>query len=221
MFCKKNRIHLYCNGQGVLHQVIAEEFGDMLKDKVIVGVDGYMCTLAGLGALPFSITPNEMKSVLVTGKYKFAVPKVIKVKLTGEFNQDYENRITGNDIGLFILKKLGCTKLKGNAILLFGHALKRISISQKMTIGNMLGEIEVRIVYFFNDNIVDIDGYCLDINGIDDFIALPGSLENIVSVQDIQEINITQVYIGGCTNGRLDDMEQISKILLGKKSIVM
>lgn len=217
MFCENNEIHIYSNGEGVLHQVIAEEFGDMLEDKIIVGVDGHMCTLAGLGALPFSITANEMKSVLITGKWKFVVPKVMKVKLTGEFNQDYQNRITGKDISLFILKKLGCTKLKGNAILLFGNVLKRLSESQKMTIGNMLGEVGVRTVYFLNDNIMHNYGYCLDVNEIVDFIALPDSLENIVSVQDIQEIYVTQVYIGGCTNGRLDDMEQISKILLGKK----
>ncbi|MBZ2174123.1 hypothetical protein K8M07_02565 [Schnuerera sp. xch1] len=218
-FCEKYEIHLYDNGEGILHQVIVEKFGNTLKDRIIVGVDGHMCTSAGLGAIPFSITANEMVSVLTTGKYTLTVPKVIKIGLTGNFNYDNENKtkISGKDISLFLIKKLGSIELKNNAILLCGDVLKQLSESQKMVIGNMLGEIGAKTVYFFEENRIDDDVYSFDVSEITSFIVLPGSVENIVSVQDVEEVKISQVYIGGCTNGRLDDMEQVAKVLLSKK----
>lgn len=218
-FCEKYEVDLYKNGEGILHQVFAENFGGDLKDKIIVGVDGHMCTSAGLGALPFSISADEMVEVLVTSKYKLVVPKVVKIEFNGEFVSDNPGKlnITGKDIALYTLKKAGILHLKGNAILLCGQTLKKLTESEKMTISNMLGEIGARTIYFVEQDLEDNCDYYkivnINVSNINMLISLPGTIDNIVSIEDVEGKKISQVYIGGCTNGRIDDMEQIAEIL--------
>lgn len=218
-FCNEHGVHLYSNGEGVLHQVVAEKFGNTLKNKIVVGVDGHMCTSAGLGAIPFSITPSEMVSVLIRGKYTLIVPKVLKVNLMGKFKLDNKGKliVAGKDIALFLLGRLGKAKLKGNVILICGNSLKQLTESQKMTVGNMLGEIGAKTVYFLEEDGIDNKEYSFSVDEIKPLIVLPGSVENVVSLENIEQKGVSQVYIGGCTNGRLDDMEQVADVLLDKK----
>lgn len=222
-FCEKYGVNLYKNGEGILHQVFVERFGSDLKDKIVVGVDGHMCTSAGCGALPFSVLPDEMVEVLATGRYKFVVPKVVKIDFDGEFfcGNSGKLTVTGKDIALHMIKQAGSANLKGNAVMLCGEALKSLSDSQKMTISNMLGEIGAKTVYFIEQSFEDDCGCCktvsINVKEIDLVVALPGAVENVVPLEEAQGKKVTQVYIGGCTNGRLDDIEMVADILENSK----
>jgi len=223
-FCRENDINLYGHGEGILHQVIAERFDTKLKSMIVVGVDGHMCTSAALGAIPFSITPAEMTNFLLTGKYNLNVPEVININLTGQFSYEDDGQnlsISGKDVALFLLGQLGSAELKGKAVLITGEALEQLSQSQKMTIANMIGEIGAKTCYFYENKDEEKED-ChkrvqIKVEDIQGFIALPGSPENVKPVMDIQDKSVTQVFIGGCTNGRIDDMEQVVKVLNGRE----
>lgn len=221
-FCKRFGIELYKNGEGILHQVFVEKFGGGLKDKIVVGVDGHMCTSAGLGALPFSITPDEMVHVLATDQYTLVVPKIVKIYLQGEFPKNNSGKlsVSGKDIILNIIKQTGISNLKGNGILLCGQALNELTESEKMTISNMLGEVGAKTVYFMVENLEEECEFYkvvnINVNEIKRVVALPGAVENVVTLDDAKGQKVSQVYIGGCTNGRLDDMEQVAEILKNK-----
>lgn len=210
-FCKKNNVRVYSKGEGILHQVIVEEFGDNLKDNIIVGVDGHMATSAPLGGLPFSIKAEEMAHVLTEGKYNVTVPKVITISLEGNL------KVSGKDVALYIIKTLRSENLKGNAILLKGKALKDISLSSKLTIANMLGEVGAKTCYFDYDTLAyeNVD-YNINLSDIEYLVTLPSSHDNVMKVSEVEDIKITQVVIGGCTNGRLEDMREVAEILKDK-----
>lgn len=220
-FCDKNKVNLFSKGEGILHQVVAERFGGRIKDKVVVGVDGHICTSAALGALPFSITPKEMVAVLTTGKYLLIVPKVVNINFQGDFICDDNGRvgISGKDIALFVIGKLGSKELKGNGVVFTGKSLESISESQRMTIANMMGEVGVKTIYFSNLEKEYDETYhnkfILDSAQVEELVAMPGSPENVAPIRQIGNILISQVFIGGCTNGRLDDMKEISQMLNG------
>ncbi|KAB3535214.1 hypothetical protein F8154_07170 [Alkaliphilus pronyensis] len=214
-FCTNHKINIYNNGEGILHQVIADKFGEQLSDKVIVGVDGHVSTSAGLGAIPFSISPSEMIDVLVKGYFTFKAPSVLYVELQGKTK---ENK--GKDIALEILGAFKLNGLKDKAVIITGEGIDGLSVSQNMTITNILGEASVRTTYYSNDTELlqhqikpDL---VIDISKVESLIALPGSPDNVEKISNVSIEKITEVFIGGCTNGRLEDIKEVVTILEGK-----
>ena len=79
------------------------------------------------------------------------------------------------------------------------------------------GEKRDRIV-----NYSDKDArYCeikeYDLAKLEPQVALPHSPGNVKAVSELDNVNIDQVIIGSCTNGRISDLRIASKILKGKK----
>ncbi|HEY0593884.1 MAG TPA: aconitase family protein, partial [Thermoanaerobaculia bacterium] len=48
-------------------------------------------------------------------------------------------------------------------------------------------------------------------------VAKPHTVDNVVPVDQVEGININQIVIGSCTNGRLDDLAIAARILRGRK----
>jgi len=186
-------------------------------------VDGHICTSAALGALTFSITPAKMVEVLTTGKYGLKVPQVVNIEIDEdlEYIQNEKPMFTGKDIALFILGKVGSKDIKDNGIIFTGSLWEKVTESQKMTVSNMMGESNVGTVYFSpsdeNNNETYHKKIKLSAKDIKEFIALPGSPEFVKPLDEVVGQPITQVFIGGCTNGRLDDMKDVAEIVQGKK----
>lgn len=57
----------------------------------------------------------------------------------------------------------------------------------------------------------------LDITGLEPQVALPHSPANAVAVGQAEGVEIDQVFIGSCTNGRITDLEAAAGILRGRK----
>ena len=49
-------------------------------------------------------------------------------------------------------------------------------------------------------------------------LACPSQVDNIHPVSEWEGTPIDQVFIGSCTNGRLEDLQKAASILRGKKS---
>lgn len=211
-FSKHYGVNLYHQGEGILHQVIAEKFGEELKDKIIVGVDGHMCTSAGMGALAFSITPDEMVNVLTYGKYQLIVPEILTINLVGDV---IDKSISGKDLVYYLISKVGKDSIKGKGIIISGKGIKSLNNSQKMTIGNILGEIGAKTVYFEDKSNESCD-FTINMEEVVPLIVEPGT-EAIKNLDEIKETIITQVYIGGCTNGRIDDIKDVVDVLKNNK----
>lgn len=217
-FCIKNNIKLYDKGEGILHQVIAEEYGEKLQDKVLIGADGHMCTSAAWGALPFSVKADDIVNFLIEGQYRLKVPEVIDINVEGkyEYYKKHNIEISGKDIGLYLIKKIGKDTIFNKGIILRG-SLNKIENSQKMTLGNMLGEVGAKTVYFSTLKPEEKSTYDFQAEEIKPQIALPGSVKNIIDIDLINKLKPTLIYIGGCTNGRIDDFEQVIEVIKGKK----
>jgi 3-isopropylmalate/(R)-2-methylmalate dehydratase large subunit len=56
----------------------------------------------------------------------------------------------------------------------------------------------------------------IDLGALQPMVALPHTVDNVVPVNETAGIKIQQVFIGTCTNGRLEDMEIAAGILKGK-----
>jgi homoaconitase/3-isopropylmalate dehydratase large subunit len=214
-FAKEFEIQLFDQGEGVIHQVLLEEFAPQRGD-VVVGADGHVCTAGAYGAVPFTVSPEEFAEIMHSGKYEITVPETVLIKIEGELNEE----VSAKDIALFMLGKFGTEELVNKAVILCGSAIENLSQAEKMTVSNMISEMDAVIAYISaeDEEIGEVSQeYYISGEDIPVSIACPSKPVNVVPISEVGDIKISQVIIGGCTNGRLVDMEAAAKILQNKK----
>ena len=57
----------------------------------------------------------------------------------------------------------------------------------------------------------------IDVNELEPQIACPHNVDNVRPASELGDVEIDQVFIGSCTNGRLEDLERAAAVLKGKK----
>jgi 3-isopropylmalate/(R)-2-methylmalate dehydratase large subunit len=57
----------------------------------------------------------------------------------------------------------------------------------------------------------------LDVSGLGPLVACPHEVNNVKEVREVRGTPIHQAFLGSCTNGRVEDLEQAAAILRGRK----
>ena len=222
---------------GICHQILPE-YGYVQPGYVVVGTDSHTTSHGALGAFSFGIGATEMASVWSLGSVlNVEVPETIKIEINGKLNQ----YVYPKDLILYIIGKLTAEGANFKVIEFHGETIREMSTSGRLTICNMSVEAgatsgivppdEETLRYLTeeahsHENFImlspDTDAkYCktleIDAKLIEPLIACPHTVDNVKSVEDIEGLEINQIVIGSCTNGRLDDLEVASKILNGRK----
>jgi 3-isopropylmalate/(R)-2-methylmalate dehydratase large subunit len=219
---------------GVCHQIMPEK-GHVRPGETIVGADSHTCTYGAFGAFATGIGSTEMASVFTTGKLWFKVPEVIKVNVTGKFH----NLVTPKDLTLNIIGKIGADSAIYKGLEFGGSTIREMTIDGRMTLCNMAVEMGAKTGIIEPDQktldyvkartdkavkpvrsdqgatyekVLD-----LDITALEPQIAIPHSVDNVKPVSEVKETEISQAFIGSCTNGRLEDLRSAAQILKGKK----
>ncbi len=118
--------------QGIVH-VIGPEQGASLPGMTIVCGDSHTSTHGALGALAFGIGTSEVEHVLATQCLVLKKSKTMLVKVNGSANP----YVTGKDIILAIIGKIGTAGGTGYAIEFAGEAIAELSIEGRMSLCNM------------------------------------------------------------------------------------
>ncbi|MGQ9760164.1 MAG: 3-isopropylmalate dehydratase large subunit [Candidatus Methanomethylicaceae archaeon] len=215
--------------QGICHQILAENY--VKPGMLVVGADSHTCTLGALGAFATGIGSTEMASVFLTGELWFRVPETIKFNLKGKPRPG----VSAKDIILFIIGKTGVDGALYCATEFTGEGVEELSIDGRLTLCNMAIEMGGKT------GIINPDKKTAEYTGsthdllrsdkdanylktvevyLDELVpqvALPHSVDNVKPVKEVEGVEVDQVFIGSCTNGRLEDLEVASRILRGKK----
>jgi len=219
---------------GIAHQIMVEK-GHVVPGSLIVGADSHTCTYGALGAFSTGIGSTEMAAVFINGRLWFKVPKVIKVNVTGEFKE----YVMAKDLFLNIAKTLGEDGANYMGIEFCGPAIEGMSVDGRLTLCNMVIEVgakagivpvDQKTLEYLNgrvkDKIKPLKGdedsayervMEVDASSLQPLIACPSSVDNVKPVSEVEGIELDQVFIGSCTNGRLEDLRVAAKILEGKK----
>lgn len=202
---------LYKQGEGVIHQIIAEE-QSLWPGMIIVGADGHVATAGAFGAIAFSVTPEKFIPVLESGEFETTVPEQVTVAIDG---QSAEN-VLARDIVLYLVKELQ-SQIKGKAVALTGTLINGLSLAGKMSICNYLPEGGVVTAFVLPEGEDEKADYTIRAEEIEPLIALPPSPTNISRVIEVEGTVITAAIAGGCSAGRFEDMQIIADALAGKK----
>lgn len=235
-FAVKNDIlHYYDVGNmGIEHALLPEQ-GIVTCGDCIIGADSHTCTYGALGAFSTGVGSTDMAAGMVTGKAWFKVPSAIKVVITGK-KAAY---ISGKDVILHLIGEIGVDGALYKSLEFTGDGIKELSMDDRLCISNMAIECgakngifpvdDVTIDYvtgrslreykvYEADEDADYDSVVeIDLSSLKPTVACPHLPENTKTIDEMEKIEIDQVVIGSCTNGRMEDMRTAAQILKGKK----
>lgn len=207
----KDSIRLYENGEGVLHQVVAEE--ELLwPGMIIAGADGHVSTAGALSAIAFSVSPGVFVDVMGSGQLDLVVPDQVVITLEGVRTP----QVMARDVVMYLMAEFG-DEIAGKAVVLTGRVVDGFTISQKMSLCNLLPEAGVATALVLPEGESKVPDIEVDVTLIQPMIAVPGSKKKFKRLSELNKEKITVAIAGGCSSGRLDDMQIIAGILAGKK----
>ncbi len=210
-FAQKNNIHLYKNGEGVLHQVVAEE-ESLWPGMIIVGADGHVATAGAFGGLAFSVSPAAFVRVLESGFKRITVPEQVVIALEGKL----KSSVMARDIGMYLMSRFA-NEIQDKAVLLTGATIEQLAVSEKMSICNFLPEAGVATVLVLPQGEDIIPDIIVQSDEIEPMVIVPGVKPAFCRAVDVPKEAITVAIAGGCSAGRLDDMQIIADVLVKKE----
>jgi len=234
-FARKHGIaNFFEEGRGIEHEILPQE-GMARPGLIIVGADSHTCTYGALGCFSTGIGSTEMAAVWATGELWFRVPETIRFNVTGRLKK----HVYGKDIILSAIGLIGVDGALYKAMEWGGDAIKELSISERLTITNMAVEAGAKSgiiepdfktlqyvkertnapykVFKSDADATYEDVITMDGGGLEPVVAAPFLPSNVKPVSELAHIEVDQVVIGSCTNGRLEDLRVAAQMMKGKK----
>jgi len=232
-FAFKHGTGFYEVGSGICHQLMIEG-GYVQPGSLIVGADSHTCTYGALGAFATGIGSTEMAAVLLSGKLWFKVPETLRIDIEGSLPP----LVTPKDVILNVVGKVRADGATYQAVEFHGSTIKEMSVEGRLTLCNMAVEMgaktgiinpdEKTYTYltelelnpkrgFLSDPDADYAGTMeFDVSSLEPQVACPHSVDNVKPVSEVEGTPVDQVFLGSCTNGRIEDLRAAAKILEGQ-----
>ena len=217
-FARRNDIKVFDINIGIgTHLVIDKNIAK--PGGTIISTDSHANILGAIGAFGQGMGDKDISHAWAHGKVWFKVPPSVKITLNGKPSKN----ATPKDVVLRMLQEFGASGLLGHSAEIYGGYAESLSVDGRITIASMATEMGGIIVLFPNDKIkADSDAeygetFEIDIEGLKPMISRPGHPEDVVTVDDVRGNKVDSGFIGSCTNGRMEDMRAIAKVLNGRK----
>jgi 3-isopropylmalate/(R)-2-methylmalate dehydratase large subunit len=233
-FAEKSGVNLSDVGEGVCHQRVAENLAK--PGDVIVGADSHTVMAGGLGAFATGMGSSDIAAAMGLGKTWFRVPETFKIQTTGKFGRG----VYSKDLILHLIGLIGADGATYKSLEFGGRAVDEMSLPQRLTIANMAVEAGAKVGIFASDKntrdylvkqgrgqdfqpiSADSDAVYervieIDLDKLEPTVAKPHTVDNTTTARDLKGTKIQEVFIGTCTNGRMEDLTLAASILKGKK----
>jgi len=233
-FASRQGIKIYDIGSGICHQLLPE-LGYVKPRSLIVGADSHTCTYGALGAFSTGIGSTDMTAVFSSGKLWFKVPETFYFNIEG----DLPKFVTAKDIILNIMGEVKADEATYKAAKFGGPVVRKMSVSARMTLCNMAVEMGAKTGFVEPDEKTlaylrprvqgpiepitsDPDAEyeevrAFKVSDLEPQVACPHQVDNVKPVREVEGTEVDQVFLGSCTNGRLEDLEAAAQILNGRR----
>ena len=219
---------------GIEHALLPEK-GLIVAGQTCIGADSHTCTYGALGAFSTGVGSTDMGCGMITGQAWFKVPSAIKVELKGSLKP----WVSGKDVILHLIGKIGVDGALYRSLEFAGEGVAALSMDDRFSIANMAIEAGAKngifpvddktIAYMKEHSTKEYTIYeadedapydevvTIDLSTLESTVSFPHLPENTKLAKDSKDIDIDQVVIGSCTNGRIEDMRTAAQILEGRK----
>ncbi len=222
---------------GISHQLLPEQ-GLIHPGDVVLGADSHSTTYGALGCFASGVGSTDMAAAWILGETWFRAPETIKISFTGKLPE----WLSAKDMMLLVCRDLRIEGGTYKALEFCGPAIENMPMYDRFVFSNMAIECggkngiikaDAATREYLKDRAKkpeeewmffepDADAvYCreleYDISDLQPMVAQPHLPGNVVPVADVNSVAVDQVYIGSCTNGRIEDFRIAAKVIKGKK----
>ncbi|MCX6639668.1 MAG: aconitase/3-isopropylmalate dehydratase large subunit family protein [bacterium] len=234
-FARKHGVKVFDVDRGIGTHTALEE-GLVWPGATCVGTDSHFNILGAIGAFGQGMGDQDVAFIFKAGKTWFEVPPTMKVIFRGKLPAN----CTARDLTLKLVGTLGASGALGKCVELGGEAVDSLDLAGRITLASMATETGA-ISYFIRPSVEVINickeltgrpdcapvmpdpdaKYCesleIDVSNLEPLISCPPNPENVKTVREVAGKKIDSVFLGSCTNGRIEDIRTATKILKGKK----
>jgi len=217
-YARRNNVKIFDINGGIGTHLVIDE-GIAKPSSTIVSTDSHANILGAIGAFGQGMGDKDIAHAWAHGKVWFKVPPSLKIIL-----KDMPSKsATPKDVVLKMLQVFGANGLLGYSAEIYGEYAEKLTLDGRITIASMATEMGGIIMLFPSTSFkADPDSKYekiveVDIKDLKPMISRPGHPEDVVNVDKVKGIKVDSGFIGSCTNGRLEDMHAVAKILRGRK----
>lgn len=233
-FCKKTGATLSEVGEGVIHQRLVESYAK--PGDVVIGADSHSTTSGALCAFATGMGSTDVAVGMALAKTWFKVPETFRIEVKGKFGKG----VYSKDLILYLIGKIGADGATYKALEFGGKATRDMTMASRLVLSNMAVEAGAKVGLISSDD--STKTYLKEQGRGSDYrpmepdkdaryervieveagdlvpqIAFPHTVDNTRPIDQAKAVRIDQVFIGTCTNGRLEDLRIAAKILEGEK----
>ena len=236
-FARKHKIQHYWEvGRVGIEHVLLPEQGLVGPGHLVVGADSHTCTYGALGAFSTGVGSTDLAACFATGKVWLRVPESLRFVYTGSLPR----WVGGKDLILYTIGQIGVDGALYKAMEFCGPTIQELPMDGRFTMCNMAieaggksgivppdaitkqyckGRLKGKAAYRASDaDAAYAETYEWDVSGLSPQVAAPFLPSNVHPVEELADVEIDQVVIGSCTNGRISDLRLAAEVLRGKKT---
>ena len=218
---------LFDVGRGVCHQVMIEE-GLVRPGQIVLGSDSHSTSYGAIGAFGTGMGASDIALAWASGRTWLRVPETIRVRARGRFGPG----VGAKDLALHVARTLGADGARYAAVEYLG--LDDLPLADRQTLACMATELGAkvglipptgRVATLFPPPAwltVDADAPCareleVDLASLPPLVAVPPAVDTVVEAGSLGDVRVNQVFLGTCTNGRLEDLQAAARLLRGRR----
>jgi len=219
---------------GIEHALLPEQ-GIVGPGDLVIGADSHTCTYGALGAFSTGIGSTDLAACFATGKIWLRVPESLRFVFRGRLPR----WVGGKDLILYTIGRIGVDGALYKAMEFCGPIIENLPMDDRFTMCNMAieagakngivgpdettrvyceGRLKRGARYYESDADAEYgETFHWDVSGLSPQVAAPFLPSNTKPVEKLSDIEIDQVVIGSCTNGRISDLRIAAELLRGRK----
>ena len=229
---------------GVCHAIFPEK-GFIRPGYTVIMGDSHTCTHGAFGAFAAGVGTTDLEVGILKGVCSFRTPRTFKVDINGSLRDgvyakdvilNIIKQITVNGATDMIMEFSGT--VVDRMSMESRMTLCNMAIEAGATSGICLPDL-VTAEYlwpFIKDSYASIDAavddfrkwhtdsdaayakeISIDVSGLKPQVTFGYKPDNVKDITEMEGTAVDQVYIGSCTNGRIEDLREAARILAGRK----
>lgn len=236
-FARESGVVYYEQGQAGIEHILLPYKGHVVPGDVYCGADSHTCTVGALGAFATGMGSTDIAVAMATGEIWMKAPETMRFVYHGRLGPWTRSK----DLILHTIGRIGTDGATYRVMQFEGEALRELSIDARFTMTNMVAEAggkaglmpvdEVTLefvrprarrpwtVYESDPDARYAATYEFDASSIEPTVSMPFSPGNTTTVSEAAKLDlrIDQVFIGSCTNARMEDLREAAAIMKGRK----
>ena len=237
LFAREQGIkHYFEVGRSGIAHVLLQEEGLTLPGDVIIGADSHSCTYGAMGCFATGVGGTDLAAAWALGEIWLRIPESIKIVYKGKLSE----WVVAKDLILLFIRDIGVDGAVYKALEFGGETVENLSMQSRFTLTNMAIEAGAKNgvikaddttveylkgrtektdfdLYESDSNAEYIRTFEYEVSDLEPQVAIPFLPSNVFPLSEVEKVKVDQVYIGSCTNGRIEDFRLAAKVMKGKK----